>query len=565
MNTFGRITGTMLGVIFISAFLIMKPKRMKSGLPIGYQLLLGQSGRKRFFGRSCLRRYEGTVPRGLVSEIKPEDNIKQMKTTKIVFLVVSTVFFMLEGVNAQNLISIGDRRELFVDHFLIEKLENAEIRMHEPRNEGVVLRFDKPWEGNFSGYCTVIKDGDLFRAYYRGIREAGKDYKEDEVTCYAESEDGIHWEKPSLGLFEINGSRENNIILAYAAPATHNFSPFIDTNPKVKPGEKFKALGGTRKSGLMAFVSPDGIHWKKLQEEPVFTDGVFDSQNVAFWSASEEKYVCYFRTWSQGGFDGFRSVSRTTSDDFIHWSEPREMTFGNTPPEHLYTQQTSPYYRAPHIYVAIGARFMPNRQVLSDKQAEVLQVNPKYYKDCSDAFFMTSRGGNRYDRTFMESFIRPGIGLENWVSRSNYPALNVVQTSPVEMSVYVNENYAQPTAHLKRYTLRIDGFSSLSAGYKGGEVLTKPFTFEGNRLDINYSTSAAGAVQIEILDDNGNPIPGFALDDSPEIIGNEINRTVSWNGNTDVGSLSSTPVRLRIVLKDADLFSLKFTRLNNNE
>jgi len=84
-------------------------------------------------------------------------------------------------------------------------------------------------------------------------------------------------------------------------------------------------------------------------------------------------------------------------------------------------------------------------------------------------------------------------------------------------------------------------------------------------LDINYSTSAAGAVQIEILDDNGKPIPGFALDDCPEIIGNEINRSVSWNGNTDVRSLSSTPVRLRIVLKDADLFSLKFSRLNDNE
>src|SRR5690606_9130878 len=118
---------------------------------------------------------------------------------------------------------------------------------------------------------------------------------------------------------------------------------------------------------------------------------------------------------------------------------------------------------------------------------------------CSDAIIMSSRGGSVYDRTFTESFIRPGIGLENWVSRSNYPVLNVVQTSPTELSVYVNENYAQPSAHLKRYTLRIDGFASLQAGMKGGEALTKPFIFDGKELEINYSTSAAGEIRVEIL------------------------------------------------------------------
>jgi len=483
-----------------------------------------------------------------------------MKSVKSVFLTATIIFFIFEGITAQNVVSIQDRRELFVDHFLIEKLMDAEIKMHKPINEGKVLFFDNPWEGNFSGYCTVIKDGERLRAYYRGISEAGKDYSDNEVTCYAESSDGVNWIKPELGIYEIGGTQKNNVILAHAAPATHNFSPFLDQNPEAKSEERYKALGGTRKSGLIAFISPDGVHWEKLQEEAVFTKGIFDSQNVVFWSESEQKYICYFRTWTGGGFDGFRSVSRTTSDDFIHWSEPEEMTFGDTPNEHLYTQQTNPYYRAPHIYVAIGARFIPGRQVLGEEQAEALNVNPKYYKDCSDAFFMTSRGGSNYDRTFMESFIRPGIGLENWVSRSNYPALNVVQTGPTEMSVYVNENYAQPTAHLKRYSLRIDGFASLAAGYNGGEVLTKSFTFEGSELEINYSTSAAGAIRIEILDGNGDAIPGFTMNDCQKIIGNEVSRIVSWGGKTDASNLSGKPVRLRIFLKDADLYSFKFNK-----
>lgn len=147
----------------------------------------------------------------------------------------------------------------------------------------------------------------------------------------------------------MDGSLHNNVILANAAPVTHNFSPFLDTNPAADSNQKFKALGGIKKSGLIAYTSPDGVHWQKLQEEPVFTEGLFDSQNVAFWSESEQQYVCYFRTWTEDGYSSFRSVGRSTSQDFIHWTAPEQLTFGNTQLEHLYTQQTSPYFRAPHF------------------------------------------------------------------------------------------------------------------------------------------------------------------------------------------------------------------------
>ena len=486
------------------------------------------------------------------------------KFLKYLFVSISVVFFSFTepgtGVKDE-IIQIGNRREIFVDHYLIDKLTNAKIVLHTPHNEGAVLKFNRPWEGSFCAYGTIIKDGDLFRAYYRGNPTATKDGSITEVTCYAESKDGINWNKPDLKIYTVDGTKNNNVVLANDAPSSHNFSPFLDANPSVKLGQKYKALAGIDKSGLVAYVSPDGIHWKRLQQKAVFTKGVFDSQNVSFWSENENQYVCYFRTWSEGGFTeykGFRSVSRTTSKDFINWTEPVAMTFGITPYEHLYTQQTSPYFRAPHIYLAIGARFMPNRQVVSDEQAKKLNVNPKFYKDCSDAIFMSSRGGNQYDRTFMESFIRPGIGLENWVSRSNYPSLNVVQTGPAEMSIYVNENYAQPTANMKRYSLRLDGFTSLNAPYNGGEVLTKPFTFTGQELEINYSTSAAGEIRIEIQDEKGTPIPGFTMEDAQSIIGNEIKRIVSWKGNENVKVLASKPIRLRIYINDADLYSLKF-------
>jgi hypothetical protein len=481
--------------------------------------------------------------------------IKNLSTLVIFLFCLSPVLSVGQDEDG---IELGSRREIFVDHFLIAKMDGVEVEMHEPIDEGTVLKFDNLWEGQFSGYCTVIKDGDTYRAYYRGNPEAGKDGSLTEVTCYAESKDGVRWTKPDLKLHKVNGIAKNNVILANAAPVTHNFSPFLDANPKAKADEKYKALGGTMKSGLVAYVSADGVRWKKVRDEPVFRKGIFDSQNVSFWSQSEGQYICYFRTWSEAGYKGFRSVSRTTSDDFIHWSEPVPMTFGDTPYEHLYTQQTSPYFRAPHIYLAIGARFMPKRKVVSDEMAKQLQINPKYYNDCSDAILMSSRGGTNYDRLFMESFIRPGIGLKNWVSRSNYPALNVVPTSPHEMSIYVNQDYAQPTAHLHRYSMRLDGFSSLSGSYEGGEVITKPFTFSGKTLEINFSTSAAGEIRIALEDEGGTAITGFAMDDCDTLIGNEIARTVSWKGNKDVGSLAGKVVRLRMYLKDADLYSFQF-------
>lgn len=467
---------------------------------------------------------------------------------------------------AADVVDVGNRRELFVDTHLIERLDNTRLELHAPRNMGVALQFDAPWEGAFCGYATVIRDGEVYRLYYRGLPEAGQDGSPREVTCYAESTDGITWEKPSLGLYEVRGSRDNNVILADAAPATHNFCPFLDTRPDVPADERYKALGGTSKSGLIAFASADGIRWRRLQEEPVYRDSgwVFDSQNVPFWSESEGCYVLYYRKAPER----IRSVARATSSDFRHWSEPTMMTYGDTPAEHLYTNQTNPYFRAPHLYVGVAARFMPGRQVLSAEQAEAIGVNPRYFGDISDAVLLTSRGGNRYDRTFMEAFVRPGLGWENWVSRTNYPALGIVPTGDTAMSLYVQKNYGQPTARLDRYEMRLDGFASVRAPYAGGEVITKPLRFSAAEqggaasgpceLQLNFATSAAGYVKVELQDADGTPLPGYSLDDAVEMIGDDLQRPATWKSGTDVSGIAGQPVRLRLVMKDADVFALQY-------
>jgi hypothetical protein len=179
--------------------------------------------------------------------------------------------------------------------------------------------------------------------------------------------------------------------------------------------------------------------------------------------------------------------------------------------------------------------------------------------DVSDGVFLTTRAGStRFDFTFKESFLRPGIGLDNWTTRNNYPACGIVQTGPAEMSFYVQRNYAQKTAHIQRMTLRLDGFASVHAPFAGGEMQTRPLTFSGHQLEINYSTSAAGSLRIEIQDASGKALPGFTLAECPEIYGDQIERIVEWKTGSDVSRLAGKPIRLRFVMKDADLYSIRF-------
>ncbi len=104
----------------------------------------------------------------------------------------------------------------------------------------------------------------------------------------------------------------------------------------------------------------------------------------------------------------------------------------------------------------------------------------------------------------------------------------------------------------------MDGFVSVQAPFSGGELVTKPVVFEGKKLVMNYSTSAAGSVSVELQTEFGKPIDGFTLADCGEIYGDEIERVVSWKGNSDLSKLASTPVRLRFVIRDGDLYSIRF-------
>jgi len=204
-------------------------------------------------------------------------------------------------------------------------------------------------------------------------------------------------------------------------------------------------------------------------------------------------------------------------------------------------------------------RFIPGRQVLTDAQARDLGVKPGYAGDAAEAVFMTSRGGTRYDRTFLEGFLRPGLDPGNWASRAGLTALGIVGTAPGELSLYKQAHYAQPSGHLIRHTLRADGFASVQAPFRGGEVVTHPLRFSGRRLTLNVSTGAAGSLRVELQDAAGKPLSGFGLAECREVVGDDLERVVTWSGGSgDLAALRSAPVRLRFVMKDADLYAFQF-------
>jgi hypothetical protein len=452
-----------------------------------------------------------------------------------------------EAVPAEGAIDIGDRLELFVDDYLIESFAgNAELRLHSPTMREVAMVCDKPWEGNTSGCITVFQDGDLYRMYYRGWRHKNKKAQvHPAVTCYAESEDGINWVRTNLGLFEYEGSKDNNIVWT-REPETHNFTPFLDTNPGAKPDEKYKAVGGLKGGGgLFGLCSADGVRWRRVSEEPILTDGAFDSQNLVFWDSVRGEYRAYYRDFR----DGFRDIKTVVSKDFHKWPNGVWLEYPGAPKEHLYVNGVLPCPRAPHLFVGFPTRFFGARG------------------DIVEPLFMTSRDGRTFHR-WGEAIIRPGLNKERWLNRSNYIFWGLIKTQsnlpggPKELSLFTNERYYEDGkgAVHRRFTYRMDGFASVHAPLSGGEVLTRPLTFSGNRLRLNVSTSAAGSVRVEVQNAAGNPIQGLRAADCPDIWGDDIEREVEWSADADVGRLQGQPVRLRFVLKDADVYAFQFVR-----
>ena len=193
-----------------------------------------------------------------------------------------------------------------------------------------------------------------------------------------------------------------------------------------------------------------------------------------------------------------------------------------------------------------------------------MKFHPRYGTAVTDGLFMTSRDGRTFHR-WDEAFLRPGPERrDNWLYGDCYQDLGLLETpaadptAPPELSLYVGEDHWKGPKRLRRYTMRIDGFVSLHAARSRGEFVTKPLVFRGKELTLNFATSAAGHLRVELQDAGGRPLPGFRLADSDELFGDTLERVVTWRNKSDVSALAGRPIRVRIAMRDADIYSLRF-------
>lgn len=424
------------------------------------------------------------------------------------------------------MLTLGNKNELLLDDFLFEDSKGITLDLNRPQRMEVSLPMDMPWEGIASTYQTVIQHpvtGKVY-LYYRGapLVDCSKQY-----TCLALSDDGIHFTRAETG--------DRNIVLQ-DSPSCHNFAPFYDTNPDCRENERFKALGLGPNETLLAYVSPDGISWKLMRDEPVITDGLFDSLNTVFFDNIKGVYRCYSRYWTGEGYNGLRAIQSCTSLDFINWSSQVPNSYsGCEPSMHFYTNAARPIPGAEHMYVSIPMRFNPDRKKV-DEHPDV---------GVSDCVLLSSRDGHDWVMRDARPWIYPGLDRRQWTQRNFIVSAGIVDKND-SFSVYISDHYCWDDCAMVRYAV-----PRMRLGYAysaDGWFITKPFRLDGNRLTFNYNTSALGSLFVDILNPDGSPIDGMSF----ELFGNELDAPI------DLYSIAGKTLRMRVTLCDAYLYAIGY-------
>lgn len=517
-------------------------------------------------------------------------------------------------------LNIGNRREVFWDDYLIDNEQTtAKLTAHRPEKKEVLYDENTLWQKGRCSYPIYIElDGQCLLYYGTGIpcadkKELTKDFNKAKnqlnALCLLKGPDLFHLERPNLGLYEIDGSTDNNILMMQRIDGTFeeefdNFFVFVDENPDCPYEERVKAIAqnvnhtkifpGFRE--LWCYTSPDGIHFKlgwKLSGADDPHAGLFDSMNTVHYDKDAGVYRMFVRglhldygVAAQAQVDGLmtkpmerslaaegiRDIRYMESRDFKTWTVPKRLSYNDPYDYQLYTNGIQKYARAPHMYVGFPTRYTERKswgqnfaQLGGEENVkarkERIAQNPRYGLAVTDGLFMCSRDGLNWNR-FHETF----IGAEpeyatNWKYGDGYLMHNLTETpcegpcSGREISFLARERAVYAQDVLRRYSIRQDGFASYHADFSGAVLVTKPFVFEGTELSLNFATSPAGYIYVEILDEYGKPYEAFR---SCELFGNTTDRTVYFGASADVSKLAGKPVRLRFTMSSADIYSMIF-------
>ena len=478
---------------------------------------------------------------------------------------------------------IKNDRICFFDSSLIDiKKTSAEKVFHSPEKADIVMEFDKPWEKDVSFMC-LVKEPTFLRLYYlagKRLNDEQTAYEMEDTfkVCYAESKDGLIWDRPSLGICEFNGSKNNNILIN----KTIEFFVFKDTNPNCPDEQRYKALYQF-KYKLYYCYSADGIHFS--EGKIVSGNSTFDTLNTAFYDEELGKYVAYVRgmhringrdfpiinnmgAWAKR-YAIVRDIRVMYSDDFINWTFPQRINIeGFDGKSQLYSNNIQKYFRAPRYLVGFPNRYNERKRrwtksyddlcglEFRKKRFNISKSSKRYGTVMTDCAFIASSDGVNFsisDGAFIKSGREERV--DGWIYGDCYPVYGIIETTDKlygckELSMFCIEGLWGFGAKMARYTLRPDGFMSYSAKSLEKVVKTKKLVFDGTTMEMNFSTSAMGYVYVVISD-------GKKVLRSGELFGDGLNKKV-WFKNGNLDEFKGKEVEIKFIFKEADLYSFRF-------
>jgi hypothetical protein len=515
---------------------------------------------------------------------KPNKGMGMWLVTTLMGLAFTSTLYASEtndmqvGGNAEA-VDIGTTKQLFLNQTLIQSYSGVVFTMNPPVRTGrIVLKADAPWEkaaqGHIGSYCSILKDKGKIRLWY-DVR-----FGDTVQVAYAESSDGLHFTKPILGLHPLNGTTDNNIVMP-----TRIGGGSVWVDPRAPEDQRYrsqsKGYNSPTAGQLHWFTSGDGIHWTPWQTQDI---GACDTQSIAFWDHRIQRYVLYTRQNPGAGTPArYRTVRRLESNDLRHWENEVTVmqadavdnaTYASPTPQPPVDYYGAAVFRYPDengLYIMLSQTFwhFKRRTPLDMRNSDGKSLNIEGLAPATlDVRLAISRDGLAFDRLgarkpfmslgpqgafdshFVWALPNPiRMGDELWVY---YAGRNV------DHDGFLDSMASHEMSGVGLAVMRLDGFVSADADYKGGEILTRAFTFEGSRLELNLDTGAGGGVRVELLDVTGQPIPGFSGDAAPWTVGRSVCVPIRWTGQQTLSSIQGEPIRIRITMRDCRLYAFQF-------
>ena len=522
---------------------------------------------------------------------------RSARTSRQMLLIALIHAVSAADLAAQSILDVKDQAQLFVDKVLVREAERVWFTQHQGKKHPAnpVLKPDRPWEGWLTyvyGDVMYDREEQIFKMWYLAGNKT-EYFDHNTLTCYATSQDGIHWDKPDVGTIPSKNGKPHNAVGRFKLPSIHKDVDETD------PARRYKmicfswyadAATSTKAPSYRTMVSPDGLNWTRESKKPIAPNA---DVITGFWDPRRRIYVAFPKIGRLWRGHGRRLFSTITSKDFVNWTEPVsswETDLRDDVGSLSRLERVRPILDRPDDEKLIHTDFYGIGIYLAESCTIgfpwMFTVNNKdrfgtNQDGPQEVQLAVSRDLVHWERPFRTPVIAIGDDLAEWDCSYQTTAAKAIRVGDEIRLYYGGANYThgtpalivpeldgKPTARGSRYgsaiglvTWPLDRFVSVDASVEGGTLTTVPFRFSGDRLVINAATKSKGHVAIELCDAAGRRLPDFKR--SHPFSGDALRHTVSFGSNADVSALAGQIVSLKFHLKSASLYSFAFRKRGN--